>query len=88
MEAVAAPENLHAPRRRVRANKGAPGIDGMPIEDFPALAREHWRTIRQALLDGGYSPRLVRRVLIPKPGGGERALGIPNVLERGVLARL
>ena len=67
---------------RVKANQGAPGIDGMPIEDFPAFARAHWSAIRQALLDGRYRPSPVRRVLIPKPGGGERALGIPNVVDR------
>jgi RNA-directed DNA polymerase len=67
---------------RVKSNQGAPGIDGMPIEDFPGFARTHWATIRQALLDGSYRPQPVRRVLIPKPGGGERALGIPNVVDR------
>lgn len=82
MEAVVAPENLRVAWRRVRANKGAPGIDGMPIEDFPAFARARWPAIRQALRDGRYWPSPVRRVLIPKPGGGERALGIPNVLDR------
>ena len=82
MEAVVAPENLRAAWRRVKANRGAPGIDGMPIEAFPAAARVHWPAIRQALLDGCYQPSPVRRVLIPKPGGGERALGIPSVLDR------
>jgi RNA-directed DNA polymerase len=82
MEAVVASENLHRAWRRVKANKGAPGCDGMPIEDFPAYARSHWPTIRQALLDGTYCPQPVRRVTIPKPGGGERALGIPSVVDR------
>jgi RNA-directed DNA polymerase len=55
----------------------------MPLEDFPAFAREHWPTVRQALLDGTYQPAPVRRVAIPKPGGrGERRLGIPTVLDR------
>ena len=67
---------------RVKANKGASGVDGMSIEDFPAFARAHWSAIRQALLDGRYRPTPVRRVLIPKPDGGERALGIPNVVDR------
>jgi RNA-directed DNA polymerase len=66
----------------VKANRGAPGIDGMPTEAFPAFARVHWPTIRQALLRGEYRPQPVRRVLIPKAGGGERALGIPNVVDR------
>jgi RNA-directed DNA polymerase len=82
MRAVVAPENLRAAWARVKANKGAPGIDGMPIEDFPAFARTHWPAIRQALIDGSYRPQPVRRVLIPKPDGGERALGIPTVVDR------
>ena len=82
MQAVVAPENMRRAWARVKANKGAPVIDGMPIEEFPAFAREHWPAIRQALLDGCYYPSPVRRVLIPKPGGGERALGIPNVVDR------
>ena len=82
MQAVVAPANMRRAWARVKANKGAPGIDGMLIEDFPAFARTHWPTIRQALLDGRYCPSPVRRVVIPKPGGGERALGIPNVVDR------
>ena len=82
MQAVVAPANMHRACARVKSNKGAPGIDGMSIGDFPAFARTHWATIRQALLDGSYRPQPVRRVLIPKPGGGERALGIPNVIDR------
>ena len=54
----------------------------MRIEDFPAYAREHWPAIRQSLSDGRYQPQPVRRVRIPKPGGGERALGIPTVVDR------
>ena len=82
MEAVVAPHNMRRAWARVKSNRGAPGIDGMPIEDFPGFARTHWTTIRQALLDGSYRPQPVRRVLIPKPGGGERALGIPSVIDR------
>jgi RNA-directed DNA polymerase len=54
----------------------------MPIEDFAAFARSHWTTIREALCDGTYQPQPVRRVTIPKPGGGERLLGIPTVVDR------
>jgi RNA-directed DNA polymerase len=82
MQAVVAPENMRVAWARVKSNKGAPGTDGMPVEDFPAFAREHWPAIRQALLDGSYRPQPVRRVVIPKPGGGERALGIPSAVDR------
>ena len=82
MEAVVAPGNMQRAWAQVKSNKGAPGWDGMPIEDFPAYARVQWPTIRQCLIDGTYQPQPVRRVMIPKPGGGERALGIPSVVDR------
>jgi RNA-directed DNA polymerase len=84
MEAVVAPQNMRRAWRQVRSNKGAPGADGMSLEDFPVFAREHWPAIRQALLDGSHRPQPVRRVMIPKPGGGERALGIPSVVDRAI----
>jgi RNA-directed DNA polymerase len=82
MERVLDPENLQRAWKRVKANRGAPGIDGMRIEDFAAYARSHWAEIRQQLRDGRYQPQPVRRVSIPKPGGGERLLGIPTVVDR------
>lgn len=82
MEQVLSPANLHQAWRRVKSNRGAPGIDGLRIEDFPAHAKAHWPAIRQSLTDGRYQPQPVRRVTIPKPGGGERALGIPTVTDR------
>lgn len=82
MEAVLSPTNLHRAWRRVKSNRGAPGIDGLCIEDFPTYAREQWPAIRQHLTDGRYTPQPVRRVTIPKPDGGERALGIPTVTDR------
>jgi len=82
MEGIVAADNVRRAWRQVRRNRGAPGIDGMRVEDFPAYARGHWPTIKQALLDGTYSPQPVRRVSIPKPGGGERLLGIPTVVDR------
>jgi len=82
MERILAPENMHRAWRRVKANKGAPGSDGTTLEDFPAFAREHWARMREQLLDGSYRPQPVRRVMIPKRGGGERPLGIPSVLDR------
>lgn len=68
--------------RRVRRNKGAPGVDGMTVEELPDYLRTHWLEIRTALLDGSYRPQPVLRKEIPKPGGGVRELGIPTVLDR------
>jgi RNA-directed DNA polymerase len=82
MEQVLAAQNLRRAWLRVKANRGAPGIDGMHIEDFVAFAREQWPTLRERLSDGSYRPQPVRRVMIPKPGGGERPLGIPTVTDR------
>jgi len=82
MEQVLAAENLHAAWRRVRANAGAPGIDGMTVDAFPAFAREHWARIRSTLASGTYRPAAVRRVFIPKPDGTQRPLGVPTVLDR------
>ncbi len=73
---------MHVHGSGVKANDGAPGVDRMRIEDFPAFARAHWPSIRQALLDGSYGPQPVRRHMIAKRTGGERALGIPTVLDR------
>lgn len=82
MSRVLDPVNLRRAWKRVKANRGAPGMDGMCIEDFPAFARSHWAEIRQQLERGAYEPQPVRRVSIPKPGGGERMLGIPTVVDR------
>jgi RNA-directed DNA polymerase len=83
MERVLDRANMQRAWKHVKANRGAPGIDGMTVEEFPAFARSHWSATRQALLDGSYQPSPVRRVSIPKPGGrGQRPLGIPIVLDR------
>ena len=82
MEHVLAPENLQRAWRRVRSNAGAPGIDGMTVEQFPEFYRVHWPRIRSALEKGTYHPAAVRRVYIPKPDGSERPLGVPTVLDR------
>jgi RNA-directed DNA polymerase len=79
MEQVLAEENLRQAWRRVKANAGAPGIDGMTVEDFPAFSREQWPRIRSALMEGTYRPAPVRRVFIPKPDGSQRPLGVPTV---------
>jgi RNA-directed DNA polymerase len=75
-------DNVLQAWQRVKSNKGAPGSDGMTLEDFPAFAQDHWHEIRQSLLEGTYQPRPVRRVVIPKPNGGERKLGVPCVVDR------
>ena len=82
MERVLERGNMQRAWKQVKANQGAPGIDGMRIEDFTEFAHTRWTDIRQALLDGTYQPQPVRRVPIPKPDGGERLLGIPTVLDR------
>lgn len=82
MEAVIERENLKKALAQVKRNKGAAGIDGMPVGDLPAYLKEHWRTIRVQLLEGTYKPQPVRRVEIPKASGGKRPLGIPTVLDR------
>lgn len=85
MVRVVAPENLESAWKQVKANRGAPGVDGMSIDAFPAFAQEHGSALRQALLEGTYQPAPVRRATAPKPGGrGERMLGIPTVLDRRV----
>jgi len=68
--------------KRVKANKGAAGVDGRSIQATAEYLREHWPRIRRELLSGEYRPSPVRRVAIPKPGGGERELGIPTVIDR------
>jgi RNA-directed DNA polymerase len=82
IEDILEPENLAHAWKRVKANKGAPGIDGMTVEDFPAFAREHWPRIATAIREGTYRPAPVRRTWIPKPDGSKRPLGIPTVLDR------
>jgi RNA-directed DNA polymerase len=82
IEEILEPENLAQAWKRVKANQGAPGIDGMIVEDFPAFAREHWPRIATAIREGNYRPAPVRRVWIPKPDGSQRPLGIPTVLDR------
>lgn len=82
MERILAPENLAQAWKRVKANQGAPGIDGMTVEAFPAFCREHWPRISQAIREGTYHPAPVRRVFIPKADGSQRPLGVPTVLDR------
>jgi RNA-directed DNA polymerase len=83
MEEVCERENLREALRRVKANKGSPGVDGMTIDEITEYLKQHWPAIREQLLSGTYEPKPVRRVEIPKPDGvGVRKLGIPTVLDR------
>src|SRR5260221_3546365 len=75
-------ENLGRAWKRVRSNKGSPGVDGMTIDDAKDYLREHWPNIRSHLLEGTYQPQPVKRVEIPKPEGGIRKLGVPCVVDR------
>jgi RNA-directed DNA polymerase len=84
MEEVCDPANLKRALQRVCQNQGAPGVDGMTVQRLPAYLGEHRSQIRSQLLAGNYKPRAVKRIEIPKPGGGVRKLGIPTVLDRVV----
>ena len=82
MERVLEPANLKAALGRVRKNKGSPGVDGMTVGELPEHLRQEWAGLRERLLSGTYQPQAVRKVEIPKSGGGMRQLGIPTVLDR------
>ena len=82
LERILSQENMLKAWKRVKANKGAAGVDDMSIEAFPEFARQNWDKIRKFLLAGSYQPSPVRRVEIPKATGGTRPLGIPTVLDR------
>ena len=82
MEGVVERTNLKAALKRVKQNKGGPGIDAMTVGELPGYLKREWERIRGELLAGEYRPQPVRRQTIPKRGGGERELGIPTVLDR------
>ena len=82
LQAALTTENLRRAFKRVRANKGAAGVDGLDIDQTSRLLATEWPHIRERLLAGTYRPSPVRRVTIPKPDGGERELGIPTVTDR------
>lgn len=84
MEMVVAKGNAKRALQKVLQNKGAAGVDGMTVEQLPAYLKAHWQEIRQDLLEGNYAAQPLRRVEIPKAGGGMRKLGIPTVLDRFV----
>lgn len=82
MERVVERDNLVRALKRVKQNKGSPGVDGMKVTELSAYLKAHWLEIRGQLLAGTYRPQPVKRQTIPKPGGGSRELGIPTVLDR------
>src|SRR5947209_2132236 len=82
MEEVCERNNCWQALKRVQANRGSAGVDGMNIPQFTSYLKQHWPGIRKQLLAGTYQPQPVRRVEIPKPEGGMRKLGIPTVLDR------
>lgn len=84
METVVKTENMRAAYLAVKANKGAPGVDGMSIVEAESHLREHWESIKGKLLAGKYQPAAVRAVEIPKASGGTRQLGIPTVIDRTI----
>ena len=82
MEIIVTRKNMLRAYRRVLANKGAPGVDGMTVGQLKSFIKRCWPKIKQALLDGTYIPLPVRRKEIPKPNDGVRLLGIPTVMDR------
>ena len=82
LEAILYKDNFNRAYKRVKANKGAPGIDGMTIEEALPYLKEHQQELTDRIYRGKYTPSPVRRVEIPKPDGGVRKLGIPTVVDR------
>ena len=76
LERVVDPDNMRRAWKQVVANKGAPGVDRMTLDEADTWLRTHWATLRASLLDGTYQPLPLRRKAIPKASGGERLLGI------------
>ena len=82
MEQVLERDNLKRALHQVIRNKGAPGVDGMTVQQLPGYLKHHWLAVKEQLLEGIYRPQPVRRVTIPKASGGERHLGVPTVIDR------
>ena len=82
LEEITDIRNVQKAFKQVTANKGAGGIDGMQTDELRDYLNTHWQTLREAILEGNYKPQPVRKIEIPKPGGGTRMLGIPTVTDR------
>lgn len=82
LEKILSKENMNTAYKRVCANKGAGGVDGVRVEELGDYIKEHWRSIREQIRQRQYKPQPVRRVEIPKQNGGVRKLGIPTVMDR------
>ena len=82
MEQVVDLGNMRSAYRRVVENRGARGVDDVPVTELRGWLKEHWPSVKKALLEGRYVPQPVRRVDIPKPNGGVRTLGVPTVVDR------
>lgn len=82
LEAILYRDNLNRAYKRIKANKGAPGVDGMTVEEALPWLKEHGKEMTEAIRSGKYKPTPVRRKEIPKPDGGVRKLGIPTVKDR------
>ena len=83
MEEICERENLKGALKRVRANRGGPGVDGTTVQELAGYLKEHWPAIREQLLEGNYQPQPVKRVEIPKPGGGELWLSARTLCPSG-----
>ena len=84
LEKILSDENIRLAKKRVYANKGASGVDGVTVEELDEYLAEHWKSIKEQIRARTYRPQPVRRVEIPKPNGGVRKLGIPTVIDRTI----
>ncbi len=82
MEEILSRDNMFAALKRVQANKGCAGEDGMQVGELGSYLKVHWPRIRTEILEGRYKPRAIKQVEIPKSSGGKRKLSVPSVLER------
>ena len=82
LEKILSKENMNEAYKRVCANKGAGGVDGVNVEELGDYIKENWEVIKEQIMNREYKPQPVRRVEIPKPSGGVRNLGIPTVMDR------